>query len=168
MAHFVICKYCGQRFNRDVEPFVEVGSRRYAHKDCADKVDASMTQEEKDYYKLEEYIKKLFSIDTISAKIKKQIHDFRQEYGYTYSGMLKTLYWWYEIKDNSIELSQEGIGIVPFVYNQAEKYFYALYMAKMFNDGMEEYKPKVEEVEIASPRVYTQNQIRLFDMDEDD
>ena len=168
MAHFVICKYCGQRFNRDVEPFVEVGSRRYAHKDCADKVDASMTQEEKDYYKLEEYIKKLFSIDTISAKIKKQIHDFRQEYGYTYSGMLKTLYWWYEIKGNSIELSQEGIGIVPFVYNQAEKYFYALYMAKMFNDGLEEYKPKVEEVEIASPRVYTQSQIKLFDMDEDD
>ena len=65
-------------------------------------------------------------------------------------------------------MSQEGIGIVPFVYNQAEKYFYALYMAKMFNDGLEEYKPKVEEVEIASPRVYTQSQIKLFDMDEDD
>ena len=167
MAHFVICKYCGQKFNRDNEPFVEVGSRRYAHKECADKVDASISPEEKEYIALEEYIKKLFNINTLSAKIKKQIHDFRQEYGYTYSGMLKTLYWWYDIKRNSIELSQEGIGIIPFIYNQAEKYFYALYMAKLFNDGVDEYKPKVEEIEIASPRVYTQNQIKLFDIGED-
>ena len=168
MAHFVICKYCGQKFNRDSEPFVEVGTRRYAHKDCADKVDASMTQDEKDYLALENYIKKIFKTDTINAKIKKQIHDFREEYHYTYSGMLKTLYWWYEIKDNSIELSQEGIGIIPFVYNQAEKYYYALYMAKLFNDGLNEYKPRVEEIEIASPRVYTQNQARLFKIEDED
>ena len=36
MAHFVICKYCGIRFDRDLEPAVEVSARRYAHKTCAD------------------------------------------------------------------------------------------------------------------------------------
>ena len=46
-AHFVICKYCGEKFNRDIEPFVDVGSRRYAHKACADKVNATIPQEEK-------------------------------------------------------------------------------------------------------------------------
>ena len=168
MAHFVICKYCGQKFNRDVEPFIEVGSRRYAHKECADKIDASMTQDEKDYYSLETYIKKIFKTSTINAKVKKQIHDFRQEYGYTYSGMLKTLYWWYEIKGNTTELAQEGIGIVPFVYKDAERYFYALYMAKLFNDDIKEYKPKVEVVEIASPRVQTNAKQKLFKIEDED
>lgn len=93
MAHFVICKYCGCRFDRDKEAFVEVSARRYAHQECANKVDAAIPQEEKDYNNLEKYIKQLFKIDKINAKTKKQIRDFKQEYGYTYTGMLKTLYW---------------------------------------------------------------------------
>jgi hypothetical protein len=87
------CKFCGEQFDRNAEPFVEVGARRYAHKACAEKAQAGISQDELDYLKLEEYIKQLFNINTINAKMKKQIKDFRQEYGYTFSGMLKTLYW---------------------------------------------------------------------------
>ena len=90
--HFVTCKYCGIRFNRDIEEAIEVSPRRYAHKACAEKVEASIPQDEKDYNNLEIYIKKLFNIKTVNAKIKKQIRDFREEYEYTYSGILKTLY----------------------------------------------------------------------------
>ena len=167
MAHFVTCKYCGIRFDRDLEPAIEVSSRRYAHKTCADKVEATIPQDEKDYANLENYIKKIFKLKTLSAKIRKQIKDYREEYNYTYSGMLKTLYWWYEIKGNTTELSNEGIGIVPFVYDDACKYYYTLYMAKMVNDNVAEYKPKVEEVEIASPRIYT-NPTKLFKIDDNE
>ena len=73
MAHFVTCKYCGIRFDRDLEPAIEVSSRRYAHKTCAEKVEATIPQDEKDYNNLEKYIKGLFNIKTISAKTKKQI-----------------------------------------------------------------------------------------------
>ena len=166
MAHFVICKYCGCRFNRDDEPFVEVGARRYAHKSCADKVEAAIPQEEIDYSNLELYIKKLFKIDNVNAKTKKQIRDFREEYGYSYSGILKTLYWWYEIQGHTTELAKDGIGIVPYVYSDAEKYYYTLYLAKMVNDNIGEYKPKIEEIEIPSPRVYT-NPIKLFNFNEE-
>ena len=92
MAHFVTCKYCGIRFDRDLEPAIEVSSRRYAHKTCVEKVEATIPQDEKDYNNLETYIKKLFKVNTINAKTRKQIKDFREEYGYSYSGMLKTLY----------------------------------------------------------------------------
>lgn len=34
LAHFVTCKYCGERFDRDVKSYVEVSSRRYAHASC--------------------------------------------------------------------------------------------------------------------------------------
>ena len=160
-AHFVICKYCGDRFDRDKTPFVEVGTRRYAHKACADKVEAAIPQDEKDYNTLEEYIKHLFKADKINAKTKKQIRDFRQEYGYTYTGILKTLYWWYEIKGHTTELAKDGIGIVPYVYEDAEKYYYTLFVASKINEQVQDYKPKIVEVEIQSPEVQS-NTIRLF------
>lgn len=161
--HYVICKYCGIKFNRDVEPTVKIGERRYAHKACAEKVEAAIPQEEKDYMALEQYIKKLFKIDTVSMKIKKQIRDFKAEYGYSYTGILKTLYWWYEIKEHTLEQSNDGIGIVPYVYNDAEHYFYTLYLAQLVNNNINPHTNKIEEVEIASPRVRT-NPIKLFDL----
>lgn len=89
----VKCKYCGVEFDRNAEPFVEVGGRRYAHKECAEKYEASIPQEEKDYKVLEEYIKKVLKITTLNVRIRKQIKEFRETYDYTYSGMYKTLYW---------------------------------------------------------------------------
>lgn len=157
----VICKYCGIQFDRNAEPFEDVGSRRYAHKSCADRYNNSISQDEKDYNELEKYIKKLFKVDTISVKIRKQIKDFHKDYSYTYSGMLKTLYWWFEIKKNSIEDAQNGIGIIPWVYNDALKYYYTIYIA---NSMVQEYRPEVKEVTIGSPRV-RQESIKLFNLD---
>lgn len=36
MSHPVKCYYCGERFDRDWEPYVKVNAQRYAHKKCAD------------------------------------------------------------------------------------------------------------------------------------
>lgn len=166
MAHFVICKYCGIRFDRDIEPAIEVSYHRYAHKTCAEKVNATIPQDEKDYNNLENYIKKLFNIKTVSAKTKKQIRDFREEYEYSYTGILKTLYWWYEIQGHTTELAHDGIGIVPYIYSDAEKYYYTLYLAKIVNDSIGDYKPKTEEIEIPSPRVSTQP-LKLFKLNEE-
>ena len=161
MARFVICKYCGCRFDRDKEAFVEVSARRYAHQECANKVDAAIPQDEKDYNNLEKYIKHLFNTDKINAKTKKQIKDFKQDYNYTYTGILKTLYWWYEIKGHTTELAKDGIGIVPYVYEDAEKYYYTLYLAGIVNNKVQEYKPRIEEIEIPSPETQP-NPIKLF------
>lgn len=164
MAHIVICKYCGEKFDRDKEPFIEVSCRRYSHKACYDKIENAIPQEEKDYEKLEKYIKKLFNTNVINTKIRKQIKDFKKDYNYSYSGMLKTLYWWYEIKGNSIDLAQQGIGIIPFVYKDAEKYFYTIYLAKAVNESMNAYKPEIENIQISSPRAVTSAR-KLFNIE---
>lgn len=165
-VRIVKCKYCGIQFDRNAEPAVEVSARRYAHKACADKYQETISQDELDYIELEKYIKKLFSLQVVNAKIKKQIRDFRQEYNYTYSGMLKTLYWWFEIRGNSIEQAQGGIGIIPFVYNDACQYYYSIYLAEIANKEVEIYKPQVKEIEIGSPRVKP-NPIKLFNLDDE-
>lgn len=64
-------------------------------------------------------------------------------------------------------MAKDGIGIVPYIYDAAEKYYYTLYLAKLVNDDVREYKPKVERVEIASPRVHT-NPTKLFKIDDNE
>lgn len=165
--HNVTCIYCKTKFDRDKEPFVEVSSRRYAHEHCVNKVEEQKSQEEKDYQDLEEYIMKLFGEPYISARIRKQIRDFRKEYNYSFSGMQKALIWWFDIKGNSIEQTNGGIGIIPFIYNDAYNYYYSLWMAEEANStkNLDNYQPIVEEIEIASPRAFIPPP-RLFDLDE--
>lgn len=165
MSHYVKCVYCQQRFDRDKEECVSVGGRRYGHVECHNKDMAQKTQDEIDQYNLEDYIRKLFKTNTINVKIKRQIEDFREKYNYSFSGILKTLIYWYDIKKNSLEKANGGIGIVPYVYDQAREYYYRLYLAQYANEleDIQEYKITVKEVEIASPRVHI-DQPKLFNL----
>ena len=166
--HKVTCVYCKEKFDRDKEPFVQVSAQRYAHEECAKKHYIEKTQEEKDYNELENYIKKLFHEDYLSARIKKQIKDMRAEYGYTYSGMLKTLIWWYEVKKNSIDKANDGIGIIPYIYKNACDYYYALYLADIVNAEYENYVVPVKEIHIASPRAEQKKKKKIFTFLEDE
>lgn len=165
--HMVTCIYCKEKFDRDKVPTIQVSARRYAHKECAEKGEASKTQEQKDLEALEKYIMKLFDMPYVNARIRKQLKEYQEQYNYTYSGILKTLVYWYEIKGNSTEKANGGLGIVPYIYEQACQYYYSLYLAKLANEDkdIEEYKPKVKTVEIYPPEVKTKT-IRLFNFDD--
>ena len=149
--HKVKCTKCGQIFDRDAIPYIETGSRRYAHKVCPLPTNP---KEEEDKEKLEAYIMKLFKIDYIDPRIRKQINQYINEYHYSYSGILKSLTYFYEIKGNSLDKANGGIGIVPYVYKNAYNYYFAIWEAQQKNEGkvIEEYKPKVKEVVIPIPK----------------
>ena len=169
MAHPVTCYYCGVKFDRDKEPTVQVSARRYAHKECAEKHNEEKSEEEKDLESLEQYIMKLFDEPFVNARIKKQIKDYQKQYGYTYSGMLKALIWFFEVKGNSTEKANGGIGIIPYVYKDAYNYYYNLYLAQIVNQEKDvgQYQAKVREIVIQSPKA-PPKKIRLFDLGEDD
>lgn len=164
-AHYVTCVYCGERFNRDKEPTTQISARRYAHKECAEKHEASKSQEEKDLEALEKYIMRLFDEPYVNARVRKQLKEYKEQYHFTYSGILKTLIYFYEIKGNSIEKANGGIGIIPFVYNDALKYYYALYLAKLANENknIEIYKPKEKIIEILPPKIQPKRVRLLFE-----
>lgn len=168
MAHYVICVYCKERYDRDKEPTVNVSGKRYAHEKCYNKQGIVKNKEEQDYEKLEKYIMNLFSKEYLTAKVRKQIRDYRQEYNYTFEGMLRSLKWWYEIKGQSLEKANEGIGIIPFIYEQAEKYYYSLLLAQLNNDETKNYNPNPVIIKISPPEVdvdiYKKN--KLFKMEE--
>ena len=56
MAHKVKCYYCQQFFDRDKEPTVQVMSRRYAHKLCAEKAKTHVEEVLDDKGQLEQCI----------------------------------------------------------------------------------------------------------------
>lgn len=166
-THYVTCYYCKERFNRDVEETVQISPRRYAHKACADKFHVEKTQEEKDLESLEYYIKQLFHTTYVSAKIRQQIRSFREEYNYTYSGILKSLIYWFDIKKNSLDDANYGIGIVPYIYQEAYDYYYNLHLVQeaVKRFGNFNYKPIKKEVSIPPP-VRKTRKIKLFNLDE--
>lgn len=150
-AHWVICLYCGEKFNRDETECVKI-NRRYAHCKCAEEHEINMTQEERDYQALQTYCKELFGEDYNYVMTKKLIERYKKEYSYTYTGMKKCLQWFYEIKGNSKEKANGSIGIIPYTYEQSREYFYNLYLAEEKNKNYVKEDIPIREVDIASPR----------------
>lgn len=106
---------------------------------------------------MEEYIKNLLNISALTPKVNKQILSYKNDYNYSYSGIHKSLTYFYEVKGNDTSKANGGIGIVPYVYKQAHDYYYALWEAKQKNETKIEvinsYVPQVKEVVIKRPQL---------------
>ena len=167
MAHYVICLYCKNQFDRDKEKdWVKIG-RRYAHCKCAAEHEQSMTQEERDYEELLTYCKELFKDDYNYIVTKRFIEKYKKENDFTYSGIKRSLQYFYEIKGNSIDKANGSIGIVPYIYREAYNYFYNLYLAQQRNKDYKKGNTQIKEVTIASPRQRIKIKKMWFDDDED-
>lgn len=97
---------------------------------------------------------KLFNMSYVDARIRKQINQYVDDYNFTYSGIKKALIYFFEIKGNSIEKANGGIGIVPYVYQQAYQYYLALWQAQQKNEDkvIHDYVPTIKEVVIPRPQ----------------
>ena len=162
MAHKVICYYCKQIFDRDKEEFVKVSDRRYAHKKCAEQQDAAATQIEKDKAAFWACVKEIFGAKYNYVMINQQAQNFIEKYNYTWSGMTKSLQWFFNIKHGSKEDGNGGIGIIPYVYDKAKEYYYAIYLAELNNKEKKITRPVVD-ICIQSPRAW-QRPPRLLDL----
>lgn len=149
--HLVKCLYCQQIFDTNSIDFIQKG-RRYAHAICAEKVEKEVSQEEKDKKALEDYIIKLFNWDYVEPRVQKQIKEYKEKLGFTYSGIKKALVFFFEVKKNPIEKANGGIGIVPYVYKDAFNYYYAIWEANQKNEvKVIENKIKYQDIEVRIP-----------------
>ena len=160
----VKCPGCGLYFYRDEEENVLM-KNRYWHKKCWESHKIKEDQSFKAIEELETYLCDLFQIDFVNARIKKQIKDMIDQYHFSYSGILGTLKYWYNIKGNSIEKANGGIGIVPYVYEDASKYYETIFYAQQMNKDINNDCFHIPErnIVIKSPRV--NKRIRLVNLD---
>lgn len=168
--HKVKCSVCGIEFDRDRVQAVKVSARRYAHYDCDPKgeIVPLAANVDPDQEKLINYIKTLLGEQYNAARVRKQIKDYIEKDKFTYSGILGSLVYWYEVKGNSIEKANGGIGIVGFIYNDARCYFSKIQSGQEANDEevILNYTIEEEYIEIESPRVSSRG-VKLFEFEED-
>lgn len=153
----VKCPYCGQRFNPDLEEFVKPSSNRYAHKACFLLHEEKKTKEEKDKKDLEDYIKQLFGIKDLSPKIKAQIKRYHDQEITDYE-ILKSLQYFFDVRGNTIEKANNGIGIVEYIYKEALKYWKGLEEIQVKNSDVK-LERNVVEIHVEPPQ---RNPIRQF------
>ena len=160
------CAICGKEFDRNAIQAVRHGARRYSHWTCEpDGELVPMEKKDEDLQKLLEYINILFKGQQNQAKVNQSIKKFHSELGYSYSGIQKALYYFYEIKHNSIDKANGGISIVPFVYKDAYNYYYDLFMAQQRNENKKPFIERVREIIIKPPKV--EKPVKLFDLDKE-
>lgn len=159
MAHRVKCYYCSTTFDRDKEPAVLVPgtARRYSHQKCFEISQKQIEETQNDKAMLEDYIKKIFKVDFVPPLAQKQIKQYVTEKNYSYSGILKTLKYHYEIKNGDVSKAHNGIGIVPYCYDAAYRYWFSIWKAQQENKRILEIEnsilvPKKVEIHIVSPK----------------
>lgn len=161
------CFWCHKAIEIDnpkVIPMPELPNR-YVHIECSKK------HPENDLEKLMIYIIQLYKLkeNYIPPAQMKQVTQYEQEYEFTYSGMLKALKYWYEVKKNPLDMNR-GIGIIPYIYKQAKEYYYALYLSDLQNQQIKNYNefiPKDIEVKIKPPERKIQKRNLFSFLDED-
>lgn len=171
MAHKVKCVICGGQFDRDKEQSTKKGAR-YCHQACYPEgelvpIPVSIKKgEDPDLKALKDYIQQLYKDKANWVLITKQIKDYHANDNFTYSGMLSTLKYFYEVKKGDPNASNGGIGIVKYTYQDAYNYYLKLFLANQANQGknIKSFIPKEQVVVIQAPRS-TMPKIKMFDMD---
>lgn len=144
MAHKVKCIICGKVFDTNTEPFLLVSNgTRYVHINCKQQQELVAAREEQEKEELENYIKQLFHFTSLPPRILKQIEVFVKENKYSYSAIRKTLIYFFEIKHNDLDKANNSIGIVPYVIDEAKKYWQEIKNAQDKNKelNIEDYIP---------------------------
>ena len=109
------CPMCELEVKKE-EAIHDEASLKYYHKKCY--------QEYNDRKELFDYICALFDFKTPGPKIYSQVKNFRAK-GISYKEMLIALKYHYEIKNGDKTKSNGGIGIVPYVVEEAKSYLSA-------------------------------------------
>lgn len=175
MTHIVKCAVCKKTRDRDSFQMVRYGKNRHACLACfpqGDIIPMNMGGKSQDQINLEEYIKELFGYDVIPKWVNKQIKNFVTEKNMSYRGILKTLQYWYEVRKESVEKAKGGIGIVPFIFNEAKTYYFRIYQAQERNKNKTEKDFELETriVIIEEPYFYNPpiKEFKFWEDDEDE
>ena len=111
MGRLVKCAHCGEQFDKDK-------GKRYKDKNYHIKCYNIVVEGDN----LVEYICKIFRLKKAGPRNYAMIKKYLEK-GYTYTGMLNSLKYFYEIQKHPIEKANESIGIIPYIYEEAQNYY---------------------------------------------
>lgn len=145
----LLCPFCKKKIDRFKDQYRRLPGGWFGHEQCCIIEDQRKKTPEEE---LDLYIMKLYDIPFVSPYMKKQIEKYRVNYQYSYTGMLRSLKYWYEIKKTPFDASK-GVGIIPYIYQDAYNYYYSIWLAnqKAKEDEASTIKKQIELVNIGPP-----------------
>lgn len=114
----VKCFYCGEIFDNATEEYRKPRANRYAHLYCYKE---NMTEDDKWVDKIYTLLEEIH-LDYDYVTVENQRGRFVRN-SYTNKGIYMTLKYFYEVKNGNKEKANKGIGIVPYVYEEARQHF---------------------------------------------
>jgi len=119
----VKCYYCGQMIDRDNEfLWHQMNNGRYCHNECEESFYKKEKKESSEKEQIHQKIKDLCGQDYVKSRVEKQIKDNLKD-GRSLKGILQALEYWYDIQKHDPKEAYGGIGIVEYVYQDAQNYF---------------------------------------------
>lgn len=115
----VKCYYCEEKFDNEKEDYVKPNTNRYAHKECY----------KREYVEDEFWIEEIYSyFNSINFNYNYQLVETQRKNFInkkcTNKGIYLSLRYFYDVKKGDKTRANGGIGIVPYVYEEAKKYFF--------------------------------------------
>lgn len=146
----VKCRCCGIRFEKD-DPNVEwvMPTRNmYYHKECYEtwkQKGTITTKADEDHWKsyIYDYLGRDLKIPYNYHKCEKQLQKYIKENKYTAKGIFFALKYFYEYKNGRPEDANGGVGIVPYIYEDAKNFWISQTLAK--NSILEDIEKQYEE-----------------------
>lgn len=159
----VVCFYCKEKFILEDENYRMPRINRYAHRECYDKY----------YEDDEQYVDYMYSVLTRNGvkynyhKCEGQRIKFLKE-GYTNKGIALSLQYFYEIQKGDSSKSYGGIGIVPYIYEDAFLYYQKeeaerRRLQTLLRHQQEE---KREEIVVAAPKKVNKKKNKEFSLED--
>ena len=132
----VMCRICKQRFNRN-DPnltegvdYVKPSTNMYYHKTCYEeyqtsKLDIHAAMSDEVWFSAAwDFLQKDLKYSFNFVKVKKQWQSFLNN-KMTAKGMYFSLRYFYEVRHGDVEKSENGIGIIPHIYQDSFDYWAA-------------------------------------------
>lgn len=119
-----ICRLCHKIIEKKDQNIIKRSEKYYYHKECFDNfVNMYTIKTDNEWKDLIFYlIKNLLKKDYNFFQIEKQINKMLNNNNFTVKGIYYSLYWFYIINNNQYN-EKYGIGIVPYIYDQALQYW---------------------------------------------
>lgn len=143
------CYFCRKRLTEEEAKMLPNGQMA-----CGECFEKDSKSEKSDKTILLEYLMKLFSTEYAPPNTIKQAEQYIKEYHFNYKGIYRALKYFFEVQGHAVDKDKPTIGIVPYMYQQAETYYYKIMLALEANKDKtaDDYKPKEQVVKISAPR----------------
>lgn len=117
-------------------------------------------QEQNHYYNT---LKQILNVERLPARVYKISEDYAKKYGFTFIGMENSIRYFFLVQQNQVE--GDGIGIIPYIYDEAQEYYASTEEINNRNADIIERGDKLYQTRVIKVKPSYDNTSQLIDMD---